>query len=106
MSYCFRILVLAMSVLFALSIPAFAAGEGGGFMNSGAIGAAFVIVGAGYGIGKIGSSAVESIARQPEMAGKIQTAMIIAAALIEGVTFYALIVCQGSNANFLHEVAQ
>jgi F-type H+-transporting ATPase subunit c len=105
-SYCFRILVLAMSVLFALSIPAFAAGEGGGFMNSGAIGAAFVIVGAGYGIGKIGSSAVESIARQPEMAGKIQTAMIIAAALIEGVTFYALIVCQGSNANFLHEVAQ
>lgn len=106
MSYCFRILVLAMSVLFALSIPAFAAGEGGGFMNSGAIGAAFVIVGAGYGIGKIGSSAVESIARQPEMAGKIQTAMIIAAALIEGVTFYALIVCQGSNANFLHEVTQ
>jgi F-type H+-transporting ATPase subunit c len=95
-----------MSVLFALSIPAFAAGEGGGFMNSGAIGAAFVIVGAGYGIGKIGSSAVESIARQPEMAGKIQTAMIIAAALIEGVTFYALIVCQGSNANFLHEVTQ
>lgn len=102
MSYCFRILVLAMSVLFALSVPAFAQ-EGGGFMNSGAIGAAFVIVGAGYGIGKIGSSAVESIARQPEMAGKIQTAMIIAAALIEGVTFYALIVCQGSNANFLHE---
>jgi hypothetical protein len=40
------------------------------------------------------------------MAGKIQTAMIIAAALIEGVTFYALIVCQGSNANFLHEVTQ
>ena len=106
MSYCFRILVLAMSVLFALSIPAFAAGEGGGFMNSGAIGAAFVIVGAGYGIGKIGSSAVESMARQPEMAGKIQTAMIIAAALIEGVTFYALIVCQGSNKNFLHEVTQ
>ena len=106
MSYCFRIIVLAMSVLFALSIPAFAAGEGGGVLNSGAIGAAFVIIGAGYGIGKIGSSAVESMARQPEMAGKIQTAMIIAAALIEGVTFYALIVCQGSNANFLHEVTK
>ena len=91
MSYCFRILVLAMSVLFALSIPAFAAGEGGGFMNSGAIGAAFVIIGAGYGIGKIGSSAVESIARQPEAAGKIQTAMIIGLALIESLIIYALL---------------
>ena len=51
------------------------------------------ILGAGYGIGKIGSAAVESMARQPEAANKIQTAMIIAAALIEGVTLVALIVC-------------
>ena len=52
---------------------------------SGAFGAAVTIIGAGYGIGRIGSSAVESMARQPEVAGQIQTAMIIAAALIEGV---------------------
>ena len=58
-----------------------------------AFGAGLVIVGAGYGIGKIGACAVESMARQPEVAGNIQTAMIISAALIEGVTFFALIVC-------------
>ena len=52
-----------------------------------------MILGAGFGIGKIAASAVESMARQPEVAGNIQTAMIIAAALIEGVTFFALIVC-------------
>lgn len=59
----------------------------------GAIGAGLVILGAGFGIGKIGSSAVESIARQPEAAGAIQTAMIIAGALIEGATLFALIIC-------------
>ena len=56
-------------------------------------GAGLVILGAGLGIGKLAASAVESMARQPEVAGNIQTAMIIAAALIEGVTFFALIVC-------------
>jgi F-type H+-transporting ATPase subunit c len=58
-----------------------------------AFGAGLVIVGAGYGIGKIGSCAVESMARQPEVAGSIQTAMIITAAMLEGATFFALIVC-------------
>ena len=58
-----------------------------------AFGAGLVILGAGYGISKIGSSAVESMARQPEVAGNIQTGMIISAALIEGATFFALIVC-------------
>lgn len=58
-----------------------------------AIGAGLVIIGGAYGIGRIGGSAVESMARQPELAGGIQTAMIIAAALIEGVTFFALIIC-------------
>ena len=58
-----------------------------------AIGAGLAIVGAGLGIGRIGGSAVEAMARQPEMAGNIQTGMIIAAALIEGATFFALIVC-------------
>ena len=63
---------------------------------SGAFGAGLVIIGAGYGIARIGSSAVESMARQPEAAGGIQTAMLIAAALIEGATFFALIVCMQS----------
>ncbi len=58
-----------------------------------AFGSGLVILGAGYGIGRIGSAAVESMARQPEVAGSVQTAMVISAALIEGVTFFALIVC-------------
>jgi len=59
----------------------------------GAFGAGLIIIGGAYGIGKIGAAAVESMARQPEVAGNVQTAMIIAAALIEGVTFFGLIVC-------------
>ena len=57
------------------------------------VGAGLVALGAGIGIGKIGSSAMESIARQPEAASKIQTAMIIAAALIEGVALFGALVC-------------
>jgi F-type H+-transporting ATPase subunit c len=63
-----------------------------GFSDLNAIGAGLVILGAAFGIGTLAKSAVESIARQPEVAGNIQTAMIIAAALIEGVTFFALII--------------
>ena len=59
----------------------------------GAFGAGMIIIGAGMGISKIGSCAVENMARQPEVAGNIQTAMIISAALIEGATFFGLIVC-------------
>ena len=93
-----RVASLALAIFVVMSFPALAAGEGGyGIHFSGAIGAAVTIIGAGYGIAKIGSSAVESMARQPEVAGQIQTAMIIAAALIEGVTFFALIVCIGAN---------
>ena len=51
------------------------------------------VIGAAYGIGSLAGSALESMARQPEVAGSIQTAMIIAAALIEGFTFYALFIC-------------
>ncbi len=58
-----------------------------------ALGAGLVTIGAAKGIGAIGSKAVESIARQPEAAGAVQTAMIISAALIEGFTFFALIIC-------------
>ena len=57
------------------------------------IGAGLVAIGAGLGIGKIGGSAVEAIARQPEAGGKIQTAMIISAALIEGVAFFGAVIC-------------
>ena len=58
-----------------------------------AIGAGVVMLGAGLGIGKLASSSVEGIARQPEAAGAIRGTMIIAAALIEGATFFALIIC-------------
>ncbi|CAN5150623.1 hypothetical protein BH09BAC1_BH09BAC1_21760 [soil metagenome] len=68
-----------------------------------AIGVGLVVLGAGLGIGRIGGSAVESIARQPEATAKIQTAMIIAAALIEGLALFgvvaaALLVNQGPTA--------
>ena len=56
-------------------------------------GAGLVVIGAGLGISKLSSAAFESMARQPEVAGDIRCAMIVAAALIEGATFFALIVC-------------
>lgn len=55
------------------------------------VGAGLVVIGAGIGIGRIGGSAMDAIARQPEAAGKIQTAMIIIGALLEGLAFGALI---------------
>ena len=54
------------------------------------VGAGLIVIGAGLGLGKIGGSAMDAIARQPEASGKIQTAMLIAAALIEGIGFAAL----------------
>ena len=61
-----------------------------------AIGAGLAVIGAGLGIGRIGGSAMDAIARQPEAAGKIQTAMIIAAALIEGAALFAIVVAMMS----------
>ncbi len=58
-----------------------------------AIGAGLVAIGAGIGIGKIGASAMESMARQPEVSGNIRTNMLIVAALIEGIAMFAVIVC-------------
>ncbi len=58
-----------------------------------AFGAGLVTIGGAYGIGKLASSALESMARQPEVSVQIQIAMIIAAALIEGFTFFALYIC-------------
>lgn len=57
-----------------------------------AVGAGLAVIGAGLGIGRIGGSAMEAIARQPEAASNIQTAMIIAAALIEGAALFAIVV--------------
>ena len=58
-----------------------------------AIGAGIAAIAAGIGIGKIGSSAMEAIARQPEAAGDIRSNMIVIAALVEGVALFAVIVC-------------
>ncbi len=57
------------------------------------IGAGLVVIGAGLGIGKLASSAMDASGRQPEAAGAIRTSMIIAAALIEGVAFFGLVIC-------------
>ena len=58
-----------------------------------AIGAGIASIGAGIGIGNIGRGALESMARQPESTGDIRSNMIVAAALIEGVAFFAIVVC-------------
>jgi len=63
-----------------------------------AIGAGLAVLGAGLGIGRIGGSAMDAIARQPEASGKIQTAMIISAALIEGVALFGVVVGLLGNA--------
>jgi F-type H+-transporting ATPase subunit c len=57
-----------------------------------AIGAGLAVIGAGLGIGRIGGSAMDAIARQPEAASKVQIAMIISAALIEGAALFAIVV--------------
>ena len=97
-----RRIINIVSICIFLTLFATPAYAQGGDMNLGpAFGAGLVLIGAGLGIGRIGGSAVESMARQPEMAGNIQTAMIISAALIEGATFFALIVCIGAAGSFL-----
>lgn len=57
------------------------------------IGAGLVAIGAGIGIGRIGGSAMEAMARQPEASGKVQTAMLIIAALIEVIALFGVVVC-------------
>ena len=84
-------LMLLADVVFAQAAAPAAAGSAVDFSKY--FGAGLTTCGAAYGIGKLASSALESMARQPEVAGSIQTAMIIAAALIEGFTFFALVIC-------------
>ncbi|MBL8853958.1 MAG: ATP synthase F0 subunit C [Planctomycetaceae bacterium] len=95
--------LLVLSGLLLSAVPALAATVGSGallaqeevlsLVSIAAIGAGLAVIGVGMGIGRIGGSAVEGMARQPEVASQIQTAMIIAAALIEGAGFFGLIVC-------------
>ena len=92
-----QLAVLVVVVLLVVVAPAAAqAPTSASFAGSGVgggIGAAIAIIGAGIGFGKIGAAALESMARQPEIAARIQTAMIIIAALLEGATFFALLIC-------------
>src|SRR3954470_4250844 len=94
----FQTLLLVLFALVLFATPALAQTTTGNVFLSGAavgsgIGAGMAIIGAGYGFSRIGSAALESMARQPEVAGRIQTAMIVIAALLEGATFFALVVC-------------
>lgn len=57
------------------------------------LGAGIILLGAGFGIGMIGKGAMEATARQPEAAGDVRTSMLISAGLIEGATFFGLVVC-------------
>jgi F-type H+-transporting ATPase subunit c len=100
------LLIVAGLVMMFATLPAHAQTTGsapavsqtGGMTTDGArklgasLGAGIAVIGAGIGIGRVGGSAVEAIARQPEAAGPIANNMIIAAALIEGVALFALII--------------
>ncbi|MFV1965273.1 MAG: ATP synthase F0 subunit C [Pirellulaceae bacterium] len=92
--------VFGMSIVAVLCFAAPAAAQEGTrplIEFSGAFSVGLTVLGAAFGIGKLASAAVESMARQPEVAANIQVAMIIAAALIEGFTFYALFICSQQN---------
>jgi F-type H+-transporting ATPase subunit c len=93
------LMVFGLALLLAPAAHAQEAGEGSYFLTSegaaklgGAIGAGLVIMGGAAGVARIGGSAVESMARQPEVAGQINTAMIITAAMVEGATLFAVVV--------------
>jgi F-type H+-transporting ATPase subunit c len=92
-----RLMALTTLALFAAA-PALMAADSGaaafyGKAVGAGLGAAFTLVGAGIGFGRIGAAALESMARQPEVSDKVSGSMITIAALLEGATFFALIVC-------------
>lgn len=89
---------LVFGSMLILAAPAFAQGAAAPtalieFSNY--FGVGLTVIGAAYGISRLAASAYDGMSRQPEVAGNIQTAMIIAAALIEGFTFFALFICMG-----------
>ncbi len=89
-----RTAMWTVGLLLALTAPAAAQTPAASLMPP-QIGAGLAVIGAGIGIGMLAKGAVEAVARQPESAGTIQVLMIIAAALIEGLAFFAVIVCMG-----------
>ena len=100
--FSFRTLSVIAAVALTMFVADFASAQeatgGRSLINlTSAFSVAVVVMGAAYGISKLAAAAYESMARQPEVAGNIQTAMIIAAALIEGFTFYALFICSGKT---------
>ncbi len=94
MTKCIQIVAIMFGLLLIAS-PALAADTS--YVFTGAIGAGLVAIGSGIGIGKLAGSGLESMARQPEVAGNIFTGLLIAAALIEGYTFFALYICMTQN---------
>lgn len=87
-------IVAGLALMVAPAVLAQDGGDSAGALGKlgGPIGAGLAVIGGGMGIGRIGSSATESIARQPEMAGQISTAMLITAAMIEAGLLFAVIV--------------
>jgi F-type H+-transporting ATPase subunit c len=113
-----RVILLVLGVLVLLAAPVMAQTHGGGAAPAGdaakvqadkggartfdspgaaffgaAVGAGLVLIGGGLGIGRIGGSAADSIARQPEASGSITGVALITAAMIEGATLFAVVVC-------------
>ena len=82
---------MTMYTLLQVAAEAASNSRGLGFIGAG-LGAGLAVIGAGMGIGRIGGSATEGMARQPENTARIQTAMIISAALIEGVALFAAVI--------------
>ncbi len=96
----FGLVTMAVLAILSMAVPAFAQGAPGsgnspfyGPHIAAGLGAGLTIIGAGFGFGKIGAAALESMARQPETAGRVQTAMLIIAAMFEGATLFSVIVC-------------
>ncbi len=93
-----KVLFIVAVVLLVGATPAFAQTTPGSSTLSGAamgagLGMGLTIIGAGIGLGRIGAAALESMARQPEVAARAQTAMIIIAAMLEGATLASVIFC-------------
>jgi F-type H+-transporting ATPase subunit c len=82
---------MTMYALLQVAAETASNSRGLGFIGAG-LGAGLAVIGAGVGIGRIGGQAVEGMARQPEAAGRIQTAALILAALIEGVALFAAVI--------------
>jgi len=94
----FKLFALSVFAVLALAVPAMAQDGGGtSYAIPGALGAGLCCIGGGLGIGKLAAAGLESIARQPEVTGPVQTYMIITAALIEGFVFFALYICMSQN---------